>query len=31
MTAHPWLGAYPPGMPQDVDPGAYRSLVVLME
>ena len=31
MTAHAWLGAYPPGMAQDVDPGAYRSLVVLME
>jgi len=31
MIAHAWLGAYPPGMPQEVDPAAYGSLVVLME
>ena len=31
MTAHAWLGVYPPGMAQEVDPTAYGSLVVLME
>ena len=27
----PWLGAYPDGVPHDIDPGAYRSLVELMD
>ena len=31
MTAHQWLGAYPPGVPAEIDPTQYRSLVALME
>ena len=31
MTDRPWLGAYPPGVPADIDPSAYTSLVALME
>ncbi|MBL0421379.1 long-chain-fatty-acid--CoA ligase [Ramlibacter sp. AW1] len=31
MTERPWLDAYPPGMPADIDPSAYASLVELME
>src|SRR6476661_10148208 len=31
MTNRPWLGAYPPGVPADIDPSQYRSLVQLME
>jgi len=31
MTDRPWLASYPPGMPADVDPSSYRSLVGLME
>ncbi|MBK0391497.1 long-chain-fatty-acid--CoA ligase [Ramlibacter algicola] len=31
MTARPWLAAYPPGVPADIDPSQYRSLVQLME
>jgi long-chain acyl-CoA synthetase len=27
----PWLAAYPPGVPADIDPAQYRSLVQLME
>ena len=27
----PWLKSYPPGVPANIDPGAYRSLVELME
>ena len=27
----PWLAHYPPGMPTDIDPGQYRSLVELLE
>ncbi|WP_101047542.1 long-chain-fatty-acid--CoA ligase [Macromonas nakdongensis] len=27
----PWLQAYPPGVPAEIDPGQYRSLVELME
>ncbi|MDD2729992.1 AMP-binding protein [Malikia sp.] len=27
----PWLAHYPPGMPADIDPGQYRSLVELLE
>jgi long-chain acyl-CoA synthetase len=27
----PWLSAYPPGVPADIDPGQYASLVQLME
>jgi long-chain acyl-CoA synthetase len=30
-TARPWLGAYPPGVPTDIDPSQYTSLVQLME
>ena len=30
-SARPWLSAYPPGVPTDIDPGQYRSLVHLME
>jgi long-chain acyl-CoA synthetase len=28
---HPWLGAYPPGVPAEIDPSQYGSLVQLME
>src|SRR6476661_858696 len=31
MTNRPWLGAYPPGVPADIDPSQYQSLVQLME
>ncbi|MPS50225.1 long-chain-fatty-acid--CoA ligase [Pigmentiphaga sp.] len=27
----PWLAHYPPGIPADIDPGRYRSLVQLLE
>jgi long-chain acyl-CoA synthetase len=31
MRERPWLSAYPPGVPADIDAGAYPSLVALME
>lgn len=31
MNTRPWLGAYPQGVPADIDPNAYGSLVQLME
>ncbi|MEY4712060.1 MAG: hypothetical protein RIS88_1510, partial [Pseudomonadota bacterium] len=31
MTDRPWLSAYPSGVPADIDPGRYASLVELME
>jgi long-chain acyl-CoA synthetase len=31
MSERPWLSAYPPGVPADIDPGQYTSLVALME
>ena len=31
MTQRPWLGAYPPGVPADIDASQYRSLVQLMQ
>ncbi len=31
MTDRPWLSAYPPGVPADIDPAQYRSLVDLMD
>jgi long-chain acyl-CoA synthetase len=31
MHERPWLSAYPPGVPADIDAGAYPSLVALME
>ena len=31
MTDRPWLAAYPPGVPADIDPGQYTSLAQLME
>ncbi len=31
MTAHTWLSAYPPGVPAEIDPSQYQSLVALME
>lgn len=31
MSDRPWLSAYPPGVPADIDPSAYPSLVGLME
>jgi long-chain acyl-CoA synthetase len=31
MRARPWLKAYPPGVPADIDPTQYASLVQLME
>ena len=31
MTDRPWLSAYPPGVPSDIDPTQYESLVELME
>jgi long-chain acyl-CoA synthetase len=31
MTDRPWLSAYPPGVPADIDAGQYGSLVALME
>ena len=30
-TERPWLAAYPEGVPTDVDPSRYTSLVALME
>ncbi len=30
-TDRPWLQAYPPGVPSDIDPTQYRSLVALLE
>ncbi len=30
-TARPWLAAYPPGVPADIDSSQYTSLVQLME
>jgi long-chain acyl-CoA synthetase len=30
-TARPWLNAYPPGVPAEIDPSQYGSLVQLME
>jgi long-chain acyl-CoA synthetase len=31
MTDRIWLNSYPPGVPADIDPGAYASMVHLME
>ena len=31
MTDRPWLSSYPQGMPADIDPSQYPSLVALME
>lgn len=31
MTDRPWLSAYPAGVPADIDPSQYASLVQLME
>lgn len=31
MTDRPWLGSYSPGVPADIDPSQYGSLVQLME
>lgn len=31
MNNRPWLGAYPEGVPADIDPSQYASLVQLME
>ncbi|MCD6663208.1 MAG: long-chain-fatty-acid--CoA ligase [Comamonas sp.] len=31
MTDRPWLAAYPQGVPADIDPSQYQSLVQLME
>ena len=31
MTDRPWLGSYPHGVPADIDPSHYASLVALME
>ncbi|HEY8709380.1 MAG TPA: long-chain-fatty-acid--CoA ligase [Burkholderiaceae bacterium] len=31
MNDRPWLGAYPPGVPADIDATVYPSLVALME
>lgn len=31
MTARPWLGSYPPGVPADIDVVAYSSLNELMQ
>ncbi|MGE4241328.1 long-chain-fatty-acid--CoA ligase [Ramlibacter sp.] len=31
MTDRPWLSSYSPGVPADIDPGQYQSLVQLME
>ena len=31
MSDRPWLSAYPHGVPADIDPGQYTSLVALME
>src|SRR3954468_22434758 len=31
MTNRPWLAAYPPGVPADIDASQYRSLVQLLQ
>ncbi len=31
MTDRPWLSSYPPGVPADIDPAQYASLVALMD
>jgi long-chain acyl-CoA synthetase len=31
MSERPWLAAYPEGVPTDIDPSSYPSLVALME
>ena len=31
LSARPWLKAYPPGVPADIDTSQYSSLVGLME
>ena len=31
MSNKPWLDAYPPGVPAEIDPGKYPSLVALLE
>ncbi len=31
MTENAWASAYPPGVPTEIDPGQYLSLVALME
>ena len=31
MTDRPWLASYPVGVPADIDPSQYKSLVALME
>ena len=31
MSDRPWLSAYPPGVPADIDTSAYSSLVGLLE
>ena len=31
MTDRPWLASYPDGVPADIDPSQYKSLVALME
>ena len=31
MLERPWLKSYPPGVPTDIDPSQYTSLVALME
>ena len=31
MTERIWLQSYPAGVPSDIDPGEYNSLVALME
>ena len=31
MSERPWLAAYPAGVPSDIDPSSYPSLVALME
>ncbi len=31
MNDRTWLGSYPPGVPADIDPSQYASLVALME
>ena len=31
MPAKPWLASYPPGVPADIDPDRYASLVALLE
>ena len=31
MDNRPWLGSYPQGVPADIEPSQYHSLVQLME